>query len=388
MDVVLKDGVLLCVSDSLDNMYSWVAVEQENWFEEEIDFLRVVCQPGWRAIDVGASHGIYSLVLASRGASAVWAIEPASKPFERLCRSIRLNAFSDRVFPLRIGLSDAVRTARVSLAAQTECSSIDVSGNNKLGEEVQLVSLDYLLEEPLLRLGRIDFIKIDAEGAELDVCKGGQRFFCEQSPLVMFEVKHMSHLNLDLVSTFRSLGYGIYSLLPGLMCLRPFHPGEEHAFDFFALNLFACKIDRAAAMAAEGHLILAGGEEPVGSSVSADDLSELLALPMFLASTPQTWATFDCSGAYGQALLAWCASRKMHIVPAVRWSFLRKAQQFLGEALAGEDYHPAVTMLAVRVLSDLGERVRALDAANAFLDQMSLDDMLDDRPVPDRKSVV
>lgn len=386
MDVVLKDGAVLCVSDALDNMSSWVAVEQEDWFEEEVNFLRAVCKPGWRAIDVGASHGVYSLALAMRGASAVWAVEPASVPFERLCRSIQLNALNDRVFPLRIALSDSVRKARIGLAAslgaQTECSSISVSGANGAGEEVDLVSLDYLLEAPALRSGSIDFVKIDAEGAELEICQGGQRFFSEQSPLVMLEVNHMSHFNLDLVSAFRSMGYGIYSLVPGLMCLRPFRSGEEHAFDHFALNLFACKDDRAAALAAEGRLIVAEVEDPLALPLSLDDLSELLALPIFSGGIPPAWATFDCSGAYGQALLAWCVSRKTKNDPATRWAFLRKAQQCLGEALAAEDYHPAVTMLAIRILSDLGERVRALEAAHAFLEQMSLDDMLDDRPVP------
>lgn len=377
MDVVLKDGAVVCVSDSFDDIFSWVALEQEDWFEDEISFLRATCKPGWNAIDVGASHGVYSLALALHGASHVWAIEPVSETFELLCHNVRLNALSERISALRWGVQSGSFARRRGIASGCE------PGADGIHEGNEGISLDALLCTHLPRSCLIDFIRIDAEGSELQVLLGCSRFLNEQSPLIMFRLNHHGSFNIELIAALRAMGYGIYSLLPGLQCLRPVLSEDECSFDHFLQNLFACKSDRAAALAADGILIEHVLQVPIASLVlKSDSFSELLALPVFAYESRGVWDLFDFSSPYGQALLAWCSSRKRDAGPELRLAFLRQAQQCIAEALAVEDYHPAVTMLAVRVLSDLGERARALQAASAFLDQMAEEDMLIDRPVP------
>jgi hypothetical protein len=44
-----------------------VLIEQEDWFEKEICFVRRVLQPGTCAADIGANYGTYTLAMAPAG---------------------------------------------------------------------------------------------------------------------------------------------------------------------------------------------------------------------------------------------------------------------------------------------------------------------------------
>jgi hypothetical protein len=101
----------------------------------------------------------------------------------------------------------------------------------------------------------IDFAKIDAEGEEGAIIRGGKNFFQTLSPLIQYEVKAGNVVHLELIREFAKIGYASYRLLPGLNVLVPFVEGE--AVDGYLLNLFCCKPDRAASLAAEDKLVLA-----------------------------------------------------------------------------------------------------------------------------------
>jgi len=53
------------VPAKLSAITSYVLLEQEEWFEKEIHFLRRFLKPGMTAIDIGANLGVYSLPMAS-----------------------------------------------------------------------------------------------------------------------------------------------------------------------------------------------------------------------------------------------------------------------------------------------------------------------------------
>jgi hypothetical protein len=44
-----------------------VLIEQEDWFEKEICFVRRLLQPGMRAADIGANYGTCTLAMARPG---------------------------------------------------------------------------------------------------------------------------------------------------------------------------------------------------------------------------------------------------------------------------------------------------------------------------------
>ncbi|MEA3643435.1 MAG: hypothetical protein VBE63_26395 [Lamprobacter sp.] len=91
------------------------------------------------------------------------------------------------------------------------------------------------------------------EGEEIRILQGGQRFFAEQDPLVLFEWKHGKQPNTGLLEAFAALGYDRYRLVPGLQGLTPV--AEDEALDGYQLNLFACKPSRAEQLRANGWLL-------------------------------------------------------------------------------------------------------------------------------------
>ena len=107
----LVDGTKVVAPDSLELITPYVLREQQDWFEDEIKFLRRLLQPGEKAIDVGANCGVYTVSIAQAvGPSGkVWAFEPASstarRPTPRSIQAFRPNSawrsFAILVLPAR-----------------------------------------------------------------------------------------------------------------------------------------------------------------------------------------------------------------------------------------------------------------------------------------------
>ncbi len=255
--IQIQDGVKVAAKSDLASMTTYVLLEQEDWFEQEMAFVRAFASPGMYALDIGANHGVYALAFASRlrGNGHVWAFEPTSDPFALLSESARINKFDFILTPIKCGLSDRPRAARIFVSSHSELNSLHTGSGNT--ESVQLETLDELLRE--LAQGRpIDFVKLDAEGEERNILKGGAEFFTKQSPLVMFEVKHGNEWNHGLCEALDAYGYGIYRLVPGLNALVPVDTTQGS--EPFQLNLFAAKSDRAEDLASRGLLALEGTE--------------------------------------------------------------------------------------------------------------------------------
>ena len=251
--LTLIDGVRIVVPDSLNLITPYVLLEQQDWFEDEIKFLRRLLQPGQKVIDVGANYGVYTLSMARTvgPTGGVWAFEPATRTANLLAEGIASNGFSQIVLD-RSALSSTCGSAQLSLNDNSELNAL-VHGNPpaSASETVSLLTLDDRLDCYDWR--DIEFMKIDAEGEEANILKGGERFFAELSPLVQYEIKAGADWHMDLVQDFAALGYGSYRLVPGLDLLVPFD--AESVPDGYLLNLFCCKQDRIEKLAARGFLL-------------------------------------------------------------------------------------------------------------------------------------
>ena len=56
----LSGGLKIYLPRSIDLNTPYVVLEQEDWFEDEIRFVRDFLEPGMRAVDIGANYGIYT----------------------------------------------------------------------------------------------------------------------------------------------------------------------------------------------------------------------------------------------------------------------------------------------------------------------------------------
>ena len=251
--LIMVDGVQIVVPDSLDLITPYVLLEQQDWFEDEIKFVRRLLKPGQKVIDIGANYGVYSLSMARTvgPTGCVWAFEPASSTARLLAEGIAVNGFTHVVLE-RSALSSTCGTAQLFLNENSELNTL-VPGkqSSSAHETVPLVTLDECMERYGWR--DIEFMKIDAEGEEASILKGGKRFFAELSPLVQYEIKAGADLHIELVQDFAALGYDSYRLVPGLDLLVSFD--AESTPDGYLLNLFCCKQDCVERLATQGFLL-------------------------------------------------------------------------------------------------------------------------------------
>lgn len=380
----------IVVPDSLNLITPYVLREQQDWFEDEIKFLRRLLRPGQKVIDIGANYGVYTLSLAKIVGSAgtVWAYEPAAETAKMLTMGIAANDFTQVILD-QSAISSACGSAQLQLNENTELNALfnGTLPNDIASETVSLVSLDVCLERKDWK--NIDFVKIDAEGAESQIIQGGKRFFSELSPLVQYEIKAGETLNLSLLQEFEALGYTSYRLVPGLELLIPFDP--ELIPDAYLLNLFCCKLDRAQLLAADG-LLLESLKNPSSTENNPPDgvLGKLkdsnqygwrqtLAKLPYGAQLTETWESTMTVGEslqVDQALSLFAMSRDASLPPRDRFQALEASFFLLKDCCLSGPLRLRLASFA-RVARDYGARqaaVMALDQlAGKILEQNRVD---------------
>lgn len=243
------DGIVYAVPPRLDSITTYVLLEQEMWFEKELNFLRHWLKPGMTAIDIGANQGIYALPMALwvGPEGNVFAYEPGSEARTLLEESRGINS-SANLEILACALSDSEREGRLVWGGSSELNALGDGGD---GETVRITSLD--IENGKRGWRAPDFVKIDAEGEEERILSGGREFFSRHSPLVMFEVKSATTFNEKLMAAFPAMGYRLFRLIAAAPILVPVDPRVP--LDPFELNLFAAKPDRINSISEAGFLV-------------------------------------------------------------------------------------------------------------------------------------
>ncbi len=155
-----------------DRHVSTTIREQGQWEPFESQLLLRSVQPGGRVLDVGANLGYFSLLAAVRVGQAghVYAFEPEPRNYRLLEKNIQLNGFEARITPCEAGLSDAAGSAPLYL-------SNDNLGDHQLRPDVDgRAAISVRLEEGNAwftgREERLDFVKVDVQGAEHAVING------------------------------------------------------------------------------------------------------------------------------------------------------------------------------------------------------------------------
>jgi len=396
----MKGGITACVPRELNLMTPYVLLEQEDWFESEIDFVRVLAEQLTLSLDIGANFGLYSLALAKGGESQseVWAFEPVDQPRDYLQKSIIANGLNNLKIAA-LALSSFSGSADMYSGANTEMSTL----NQSLAQEdlqkksVPVTTLDEFCSEHFLE--GVDFIKIDAEGEEENVIRGGEKLFRISSPLVMFEIG-VEERYLAVIKILQNQSYEIYRHVPGLNCLAPVDPGED--LDSFQLNLFACKQDRAQWLIEKNLLT------PKISDRDARDGSATLAAKIDPNNFPhfkffdKSWVQ-EPSGtnfeetAYLGAIVRYGRAQDKSRRISERFTMLQASHNDLRELCTR---HPSRSRLMTyaRVAQDCGERTRAFqtlsyleknfqdleyDPSEAFLPPCPRYDNIDPRGQPD-----
>ncbi len=165
-----------------------------------------LCQNSHRIIDVGAYSGIYSLVATTENSeSKVVAIEPNLEAYALLERNIAANDLESRIRTIQAAATN--RTGLGTLFINHDPTQSSMLAGAKMtphvGEvQVALVTLDDQRDE-----GPVDLIKIDVEGAELEVLEGGRDLIERDRPAVIVEL--LGELEFEVTHAFfKGFEYG------------------------------------------------------------------------------------------------------------------------------------------------------------------------------------
>lgn len=164
----------LSVESPQDICYNAYRMFGEDYEHETVSLLRQNLRKGDTFLDIGANSGYFSLYMAGL-CSRVIAVEANPRAYERLRANIELNNFMN-IEPFNIALSDKRGTARFWVDEGNDGESslspvvLPYSAARRTFIDVQTDTIDNILLG-----GGADVMKIDVEGFEHEVLKGGMR---------------------------------------------------------------------------------------------------------------------------------------------------------------------------------------------------------------------
>ncbi len=163
-------------------------------------------------IDIGAHAGTYSILL-SRAANRVFAFEPSPRSF-RILKALKL----PNVTTFNIALGDTRGEAEMSFPRVSGETDYALATLRPLGandyesvdrRKVAVSQLDLFEQE--IDFNRVDFIKIDVEGFEMNVLRGMNNLLGRHKPTLLIEIEERHNPNYhEIFDYLGALGFQPY----------------------------------------------------------------------------------------------------------------------------------------------------------------------------------
>ncbi len=162
-------------------------------------------------LDIGANVGLFSLLGAKTvgNGGKIYAFEPSHDTFAALEANIELNGFQKNIIPQKIALSN--RAGVIRLAMKDDAYKF-MDEKATQGEEVPMIPLDDWAKTQ--GIDRVNFIKIDVEGAELLCFKGGENLLKTHRPIIIMEcddrwTKRFDYSVYEVLNFLETIGYRV-----------------------------------------------------------------------------------------------------------------------------------------------------------------------------------
>jgi FkbM family methyltransferase len=156
--------------------------------EPEEPAVRPLILSGQTVLDIGANFGVFTKLFSELvgPSGSVLAFEPVPQTFRTLAAGVQRFQLRN-VQVMNKAVSDHIGTASMRVPHYAESKGENLYEarivNDSQGEfRVETVTIDSL------QLSRVDFIKIDVEGHELEVLRGGRGTLEREHPTLMVEV--------------------------------------------------------------------------------------------------------------------------------------------------------------------------------------------------------
>lgn len=170
-----------------DHVYKFrnarIPQHEAGWYfhsEEVVKHRHWDIKPDQVVIDVGACFGSWTIPALLEGAR-VYAFEPHPLLYLELKHNVEINQLNTNLEAYNFAVWS--KSGEFLALPQYDLSMMRQPGDNQPVIRVQTVSLDDELSE----LPRLDWIKIDVEGAEIEVLKGAQKLIEKYNPRIIVE---------------------------------------------------------------------------------------------------------------------------------------------------------------------------------------------------------
>jgi FkbM family methyltransferase len=191
--------------------------------------LFLLVKPDTIMVDIGANIGTVALhVAATAKHGKVFAFEPDSHNYDLLQKNVALNNFKN-VIPIQKALGERPAQSKLFKVNRFNNGMNRILPDNTAFSDFENVEVSTLDKEAaLLKLERIDLIKIDVEGYELNVLKGASNVLKQFHPLLVVEVVEVNlnnhgHSSLDVIELLRTFGYQFIDLKTGKPLIEERH---------------------------------------------------------------------------------------------------------------------------------------------------------------------
>jgi len=200
--ILSRKGVsLMCFTEEypfINDMWReiWVLDAYEKYFK---------IKNGLIVIDVGAHIGIFSIKAAKEVGKngLIIAMEPHPLTYALLKTNLKQNR-CENVIPIRMAASNFKGKAKLYLYHHSGGHSIAIRRSEGF-VAVSVDRLDSIVRE--LNLGQVDLMKIDVEGAGLQVLEGTEKILEEFKPKLSIAVYHVAREREGIVEFLSSRGY-------------------------------------------------------------------------------------------------------------------------------------------------------------------------------------
>jgi FkbM family methyltransferase len=164
----------------------WVALQAHRFGlmgKGDFLFLDSLIEQDWHIADVGANQGLYTLYFSRQSPKGrVYAFEPDPSLFASLEENIKQNG-AENVLLFNAAAAD--RTAKLTLRAGRFNR-----GDNRIVPahlaSVETTDVDAMPLDDAISEGRLDLLKIDVQGFEVQVLRGAERLILANPDLAIF----------------------------------------------------------------------------------------------------------------------------------------------------------------------------------------------------------
>ena len=213
----------------------------------EVEFLNRLVGAGDVVIEVGANIGFHTVALAkSVGKNGrVYAFEPQRACYSLLEAQIALNQL-DNIYAYRRGMGRTkgkLWVPKIDYGVPGNFGGVELASDQAADlEEVEIDTLDGMFGDSPCAL-----LKIDVEGMEEDVIRGGLDLINKNNPIIYVENDRLEK-SKSLIALLLDLKYRLWWHVPPLFNPNNFFVNKENIYSYLtSCNMFCCRGDHEAA---------------------------------------------------------------------------------------------------------------------------------------------